>query len=161
VSRAFDLEPGVLPGAGAARLRCARGELLLGVPTRAIAAAAFATVAVCGAVSPATLAAGPVLCPLRRMTGLPCPGCGLTRSCAACFHGDLGLSVSFHPFGPLVCAAALAVVALVVLGWLTRSRPLDGAVLAVQRVAPVRLAGALLFAAWLAWAVARAVAAGV
>src|SRR5947207_3360764 len=83
---------------------------LLGLRTRWWVLASVATLAVGSTVSATTLAAGPVLCPLCRLTGVPCPGCGLTRSCAACLHGDLGLSLSFHPFGPFVCAAALAVV---------------------------------------------------
>ncbi len=53
--------------------------------------------------------AGPSFCPFRMTTGLPCPGCGLTRSVVALAHGDLGGSLYFHPLGLLVVLALLAV----------------------------------------------------
>jgi len=51
---------------------------------------------------------GPVLCPFRRLTGLPCPTCGLSRSWSAVLHGRLGDSVAFHPLGPLTVVGAAA-----------------------------------------------------
>jgi hypothetical protein len=59
----------------------------------------------------ATLVArhGPVVCPFRRLTGLPCPGCGATRATAAFLRGDLWSAVGFN----VVWTAAL--VAFVVL----------------------------------------------
>lgn len=71
--------------------------------------------------APHALTAGPVMCPFRRVTGLPCPGCGLTRSCVAFLHGDLSRSLHFHPFGPLV-VAVIAVV-LVRMVWPSFPRP--------------------------------------
>jgi len=44
----------------------------------------------------------PVLCAFRRMTGVPCPGCGLTRSWVALAGGHLQRSLSFHRMGWLV-----------------------------------------------------------
>lgn len=41
-------------------------------------------------------------CPFFELTGLPCPGCGLTRSCGCLFRGDLGQSFHFHLFGPVI-----------------------------------------------------------
>ena len=41
------------------------------------------------AVPPSALDRGPVLCPIRRLTGRPCPGCGMTRALSAALHGDL------------------------------------------------------------------------
>src|SRR4051794_22012477 len=58
------------------------------------------------------LTAGPSLCPFKVLTGLPCPGCGLTRSTVALLHGDLSTSLYFHPLGaPMV--AALMVLAVI------------------------------------------------
>lgn len=45
---------------------------------------------------------GFVFCLLRRMTGLPCPGCGLTRSFCALAKGEVARSFSFHWLGPLL-----------------------------------------------------------
>ncbi len=41
-------------------------------------------------------------CPFLSLTGLPCPGCGLTRSCGCLLRGDLAQSFSWHAFGPLI-----------------------------------------------------------
>jgi hypothetical protein len=62
--------------------------------------------------SPHTAASGPVLCPFRRITGMPCPGCGMTRSFVALAHGDLGAALAFNRLGPL-----LMVVFVVALAW--------------------------------------------
>jgi hypothetical protein len=59
---------------------------------------------------------GPSFCPFKIATGLPCPGCGMTRSVVALLHGDLGASLFFHPLGIVVVAASLAVGATD--GWL-------------------------------------------
>lgn len=50
---------------------------------------------------------GPILCPFRLLTGIPCPSCGLTRSWVALMHGDLGQSLAFHPLGWLVVILAV------------------------------------------------------
>lgn len=39
---------------------------------------------------------GPVLCPLRRLTEIPCASCGLTRAMTALAQGDLWTALSFH-----------------------------------------------------------------
>ena len=62
----------------------------------------------------------PIACPLRAITGLPCPLCGMTRACVAAVHGHLAQSLAFNPAGVLVVLAAL--VALVRPQWLTSVR---------------------------------------
>lgn len=57
---------------------------------------------------PALTEDGPVLCPVRRATGLPCPACGLTRSWAAALHGRPGASLRSHPLGMALLAGAVA-----------------------------------------------------
>ncbi len=44
----------------------------------------------------------PNVCIFLRTTGLPCPGCGLTRSIVAAAHGNLALSLSYHRLGLLL-----------------------------------------------------------
>jgi hypothetical protein len=52
---------------------------------------------------------GPVICPLRGFTGLPCPSCGLTRAFAALVRGDLWTAASWNvlcfPLALLLLAA--------------------------------------------------------
>jgi hypothetical protein len=43
----------------------------------------------------------PDMCILRATTGVPCPGCGLSRSMVAAIHGDFGRSLAFHRLGLL------------------------------------------------------------
>src|SRR4051812_9799537 len=50
---------------------------------------------------------GFVLCPFRAVTGLPCPGCGMTRAFCAIGHGDLANAFGFNVLAPFVFAAAL------------------------------------------------------
>ena len=48
------------------------------------------------------------VCMLKRLTGLSCPGCGLTRSICHALHGDFSGSFALHPAGMLVLAALVA-----------------------------------------------------
>lgn len=41
----------------------------------------------------------PDMCILRITTGVPCPGCGLSRSLVAAMHGDLRRSFAYHRLG--------------------------------------------------------------
>jgi hypothetical protein len=58
---------------------------------------------------------GPVLCPSRFFTGIPCPACGLTRSFCAMASGDIGQAFAFHAFGPLLFATAALAIPLLLL----------------------------------------------
>ena len=57
----------------------------------------------------AVLRASPVICPFRRVTGLPCPACGLTRSWQAAAHLRLTESVGYHPLGAATLVGAMVV----------------------------------------------------
>jgi hypothetical protein len=52
----------------------------------------------------------PSLCPFHNWTGIPCPGCGMTRSFVSLAHGQIGAAFEYHPLGPLLFAGAIAVV---------------------------------------------------
>jgi hypothetical protein len=57
------------------------------------------------AISPARWNSLPDVCLFHRLTHLPCPSCGLTRSWAAAVRGQFELSLRFHALG----AAALVI----------------------------------------------------
>ena len=44
------------------------------------------------------------ICPLRRFTGLPCPGCGMTRAFAHLAKGEWTAALRDHPLAPLFAA---------------------------------------------------------
>ena len=47
------------------------------------------------------------LCPVKALTGVPCPGCGLTRATAALFRGDLSAALRTHAYAPVILLALL------------------------------------------------------
>ena len=50
------------------------------------------------------------LCPFMMLTGLPCPGCGITKSLIFLYQGDIIKSFYYHLFGPfafLFCLTAI------------------------------------------------------
>jgi len=46
-------------------------------------------------------------CPLRAVTGVPCPFCGLTTSVKATVGGHLGTALAANPAGLLIVAVAV------------------------------------------------------
>jgi len=99
--------------------------------TRDLRIAAGALIGV-GLVWPLLPAEPPLVCPLRALTGIPCPFCGMTRSVVAALHLDLPASLSFNPAG--IVFIALVVAVLVKPALLTRIRPPVWAVVAVMAV---------------------------
>jgi hypothetical protein len=61
---------------------------------------------------------GPVLCPMRRLTGVWCPTCGMTRAIGWLAHGDLHQSLRYHPLAPLLLVEGALFGAI----WLFRRR---------------------------------------
>jgi len=47
-------------------------------------------------------------CPLRSITGVPCPLCGSTRGVIAAVHGHVGQALTLNPASLLVIALAVA-----------------------------------------------------
>jgi len=64
---------------------------------RAAALGALAVVLLAAALP--SQGAGVQICFFRYLTGLPCPGCGLTRSFSCILHGDFARGYAYHPFG--------------------------------------------------------------
>lgn len=60
---------------------------------------------------------GPQLCVFKMMSGMPCPGCGLTRAVVLLMHGDLSGSLFFHPLAIFLVLAGLVVAAVDGYAW--------------------------------------------
>ena len=85
------------------------------------------------------------LCQFRVWTGLPCPGCGLTRSLIGVGHLDLDRAWTFHPLGPLLAVGMLLSAALLVVGERRRERVVRILMLrpGLSRIAAWSLGGSL------------------
>ena len=59
-------------------------------------------------VSPEKLAFCP--CPFHLLTGIDCPGCGMTRACIALARGEIGRALQYNPLsiGLIIFAGAFA-----------------------------------------------------
>ena len=53
---------------------------------------------------------GVPVCWLHATTGIPCPGCGLSRSLSCTVRGDLATAWNYHPFGPALLPLLTAIV---------------------------------------------------
>jgi hypothetical protein len=51
-----------------------------------------------------------VSCPVMEIVHVPCPGCGLSRACAAMIRGDWLLAIRMHAFAPLFLAAIVLLI---------------------------------------------------
>lgn len=101
------------------------GRLSAVTSTEVVAAIGLGGVAIAALLPAGGIEDGPVLCPFRALTGLPCPGCGLTRSWVYLMHGDIGSSLASNWFGPLLIIAVIALVVVSVRARLAGKRPVD------------------------------------
>ncbi|MFM8710161.1 MAG: DUF2752 domain-containing protein [Sphingomonadales bacterium] len=60
------------------------------------------------------------LCVFKMLTGLPCPGCGITKSIIFFYQGELYKSLSYHIFGPAVVLFCLLLLILLPLELFTK-----------------------------------------
>jgi hypothetical protein len=95
----------VLLGGGVTNLAPVAATQTLEVrPLRYIGAGMLAA----AALWPAMPVHPPLACPLRTVTGVPCPFCGMTRSVVAAVHGHLATSLRDNPAGILLVVLAVA-----------------------------------------------------
>ena len=127
----------------------ASGHLPRLAATEWIAAGGVGAALAAAVLSPEGIADGPVICPFRLLTGLPCPGCGLTRAWVYLAHGQWRDSFLANPFGMVLVALLVALVIAVVTARVRRSAAPD-----LDRLVRRRWLQALL-GAWLAFAVLR------
>jgi len=52
------------------------------------------------------------LCPIKLLTGFPCPSCGITKSIVYFYEGDIVKSISYHVLGPVVVFFCLGTIVL-------------------------------------------------
>ncbi|HVK71897.1 MAG TPA: DUF2752 domain-containing protein [Kofleriaceae bacterium] len=64
----------------------------------------------------AAVADGGPGCPLRALTGVACPCCGMTRATLALGAGEVDHALALHPLAPLVLLGTLVACALVATG---------------------------------------------
>jgi hypothetical protein len=114
--------------------------------------AAVAALAASFVITPHASENGPTICPFRLMTGLPCPGCGLTRSFVSTAHGDFRDAFGFHLFGPLLFVGLIVYCALGVAAF-ARSREWRP----LERLSLRNPLFATPAALWLGWALFRIV----
>jgi hypothetical protein len=95
------------------------------------------------------------ICWFHNATGLPCPGCGLTRAFASVSHGDFARAWAMHPFIVLAYPLFVAIAAMALMPGRWREAVL-------QRIekhrAPMARAYKLGLACFVAFGVARLVA---
>lgn len=60
------------------------------------------------------------LCPLKMLSGFPCPGCGITKSLVFFYEGDLQKSLYYNIFGPLVIAFCIATIVVLTTELITK-----------------------------------------
>lgn len=67
------------------------------------------------------VSAVPVFCPFEALTGIPCPGCGMTRAILNLVAGDIGGAAAYNPF----CFFLVFTVAVSILPsrWLAKVSP--------------------------------------
>ncbi len=87
-------------------------------------------------------------CPLHELTGLWCPGCGLTRATNAILRGHVGAAFGYNILFPFFLGA-------IVLGWLAWLRSAMGRAPSrwITRLTP--LSGGVVFAVLLVFGVLR------
>lgn len=83
-------------------------------------------------------------CLFHRLTGLDCPGCGMTRATHAVLHGRLAEAFRFNPLGMILVPALLAWLGIRLPGWL-RGEPARPGGAAISRAAWCVLAAILVF----------------
>ena len=60
-----------------------------------------------GAIRTSGFENGPILCPMRLITGYPCPGCGGTRAMGAISLGQFDKAWSLNPITFAICLALI------------------------------------------------------
>ena len=72
---------------------------------RLVFAAPLAMVGLLAAVRPGD--DGVTVCPFALITGMACPGCGMTRAASYLVRGDFTTALGYHPLVPLIALLSI------------------------------------------------------
>ena len=72
---------------------------------RLVFAAPIAVLGLLASISPQD--DGVTVCPFALITGMACPGCGMTRAASSLIRGDLTTALGYHPLVPLIAVLAI------------------------------------------------------
>jgi Protein of unknown function (DUF2752) len=72
---------------------------------RLVLAAPLAVIGLLAMVKP--VSAGVTICPFALITGMACPGCGMTRAASSLMRGDFSTALGYHPLVPLIALLAI------------------------------------------------------
>jgi hypothetical protein len=87
-------------------------------------------------------------CPIFRITGIPCPGCGLSRAVTLLLRGDFKGSLRYHAFAPIFL---LTIVAVLLAAFLPKSITQPIVSKAEQLEGQTRLSVIILIGLFLYW----------
>ena len=89
-----------------------RGAAPPGNDFRGAARAFFSVALAVGAFATVAYATGTTVCPLKRLTGVPCASCGSTRAAFSLLSGDVPAAFAFNPLAALLMVVAVPAAAL-------------------------------------------------
>lgn len=72
---------------------------------RLVFAAPLAMIGLLAAVRPGD--DGVTVCPFALITGMACPGCGMTRAASYLVRGDVTTALGYHPLVPLIALLSI------------------------------------------------------
>ena len=126
------------------RLTVARGQDHYPIPRAALLTGALLIALGIVAAALPGIENGPVACPFRAVTGLPCPTCGLTRVTHWLMRGDVGRALAINPLDTLFLLVAVPLFAALWVANLTGRFTVRVSMSLVER--------------WMAWALLAAAA---
>jgi hypothetical protein len=88
-------------------------------------------------------------CPLKQATGIPCPGCGLTRALQALALGDWSRAMAIHAFAPVVAVVLCCILVAAFLPDSPRAKLTQPLLQLEQRTGITLIVGGTLVLYWL------------
>ena len=140
----------------APELPSAHGSVRRRLPALGVGLGGAAILGIAAFWSTSSVTSGPGTCIFRLLAGLPCPGCGLTRSFVMFAHGDVPSAFGYNLMGPVLFS--VLVISVIVAAWVL----ITGRAQTLSRWGSIVFSKAALVivAIWLGYGVTRMVSAG-